>query len=360
MSIFFIDGMDLYDATADFLKRWDAAPSSGVGYATSGGRFGGRYANTTSFSNNVGFGKTIPEGGDVSTDKYVASMAAWFASQSLNVTAARIMTMGPAFLTSLSGSLFHIGLGMKSAGILALFRGATEIADSGSAVMVATQWQRITMEIYLHASAGTAKVWVDGVLVIDFIGNTINTALSDPKIRGVNFGVVQHSSGGEAQRWDDLGIWSSGGDGPAALSGDWVVNTLFPTANGDETDGTPSAGTLAQCVDDIGGSTEDADYIVNTTVGDIATFQMQDLGEVGDVIGVNVHAHMRGDAPGLRKVNLGVRVSGVNHFGSTDHIIPSQNAYNGVDEAFAENPETAAAWTATEVNALQAGYQLVN
>jgi hypothetical protein len=137
---------------------------------------------------------------------------------------------------------------------------------------------------------------------------------------------------------------------------DWVGNTriqgLVPNADGATSDWTPSAGSNYQCVDEIPPS--DSDYVSTDVADKVDSYGLSDL--VGypitiKAVCVSVRAKQDG-AASVQNIQLGVR-SGGNDYFSSDIPVP-QDLYTRLMNIWEVNPNTSAAFTTSEVNALEA------
>ena len=117
---------------------------------------------------------------------------------------------------------------------------------------------------------GAVRVWIDGVLALDFTGNTTAssaTAANPPKFAYTSIGNPNNSAGRFS--YDDFMVWDdyNDGDGFTGRLGVWVMETLRPTAAGDLQDWTPSTGTNhAALLDDINLAT-DTDFLSSGVIG---------------------------------------------------------------------------------------------
>ncbi len=364
--LLFTDGCDLYTLRADIAARWDYVnlPTS-VAYITTSstlGRFGGRCLTAATSTVEPMLGKTIsPPAGDSTSNKIYVSVARYFQTLgAATTTYAGIIILQPVQNTSNPLAFAHVSLQYVAGGSLRVIRGDNvSIATTASAVLSAGTWHRIEMEAYIHDTAGTVIVRVDGAIVINFTGDTREGALA------ANVGTVlftnQHSTNVTSERWEDFAIWTSGGDAPTGFIGDFSIETLFPDLNGTTVNGTPApGGSIAyQTVDELGVHDGDSSYMLNATAGNIDLFHVANLNATATVHGVNVITSVRGDAPGLRVIAAALRTNSANYFGSNQNV-PSQAAYVTKSGSFGLNPNTGLAWTVAQINDLQVGYKLVS
>jgi hypothetical protein len=151
-------------------------------------------------------------------------------------------------------------------------------------------------------------------------------------------------------------------DGTGAVNNDFLgdkrVEPCFPAAAGTATNWTPTgAAANWDCVNEAVAD-GDTTYVAGATVGQYDTYALQDLvAGAAAVNGVQVRLVARKDDAGSRALAPALRVNGTNYDGATialgDGYLPSTQAWD-------LNPDTAAAWTDAQVNALEAGVKLVS
>lgn len=354
--LLFQDGFDLYGSAtvADFGTQWDFVNSNiFVGsYITTGGRFNGRALRATGGIDAL-LAKRI-----VSSDKPFASMAIMQTALP-SVNDRLLIGFQPVFSPTpedVGGILTanHVSCRITTEGKIQILVGATVVATSTAQAIFANQWHRVEMSCVIDDAVGTAEVRVDGASVVDFTGDTQNTGAHASKL---TIDSVIFSSSNATTHIDDIKIWNDESDTPNDWLGDFVITTLLPTANGSTVTSTPSTGAANTCVDETGIGNGDTDYVSNAATGvDLFTMANPTLG--GDVYGVAVKPMMRADAPGLRKVRPGVRLSGTNYFAGADMVVPAQSAYRRISTFLGLNPGTSAPWEISELTGLEAGYNI--
>jgi hypothetical protein len=219
------------------------------------------------------------------------------------------------------------------------------------------QWNRVELEVYVHASEGTCRVRVNGALVIDFTGNTRNASFPE----GIGYFSLRTASvggtpGGGSYRFQDLLAWSGGDGMPNDFLGDFAIVTRTPNANGATVDGaTVGAASAHQAV-----QTQDADasYQKLEQPGDLDLFQKSSI-EADQVFGILVHAYVRADGPDVLPMKMLVRSGSTTYEHAGDLTTPGQAQYVGREAFFAVDPATLEAWTPAALNAAQFGYKWV-
>jgi len=252
------------------------------------------------------------------------------------------------------GATEGISLYLKTAGELAIYRGATLLAQTTGLGLNPTTWHWIELKVYCHATAGTYEVRVGGVNVLS--ASNVNTkAGSDAYYDNV---VVPSQTAGTAFRYDDIYILDGSGTTNNDFLGNMKVVGIFP--NGDVegyTDFTPSGGSDHYALVDENPTNDDTDYVEASTTG------YKDLWDYGAVSGLGA------TIAGLQ-INTEVRETDANSFSlitliksSTTESENSAQAigsttYKTLRRISATDPATDAAWTASGINAAQFGVKV--
>ncbi len=153
---------------------------------------------------------------------------------------------------------------------------------------------------------------------------------------------------------DDLAIWQEWPTTTPSFFGDLRVHTLYPDNNGNYSQFTGSDGNSTnnyQLVDEA--QCNDADYVQSSTASQKDSYSVENPTRTPVTIkGVQVNSMARKDDAGERSQRLFVRI------GSTDY----ESDTIGLSASFVNNthlmpldPSTAAAWTASSLNAMEIG-----
>lgn len=353
------DGFDHYSATADFKQRsgflqWQLPAVNapvlsfvtgrnlfGKALQVSGGQFSGFWAvfGDRNAEAIVGFamlfGSTVAAAGcrfqfwDTVADQIQATV--WFNEDNYAVQVYRGDT---------SGTLLYA---------------------SPNNVWAGHVWNFVEIRVKIHDSAGEVQARVNGVTVATITGvdtkATSNTWWDKLLLRPSPDGI----SNAPIIQLDDLYYCDTtmgAGTFPAnTFLGDAKVVTLFATGN-DSVQWTPLSGTNYQMIDEQA-MDGDATYNYETTAGDQDTFVFEPLESVITVIyGVQVTYAARKDDAGMRVTKSVAKVGGTSYFGA-DKSLPDQ-VYTYFTDLWILNPNTAANWTITGVNAATYGYRLVS
>ena len=223
-------------------------------------------------------------------------------------------------------------------------RGGTQIA-TGTTVYVTNEWLLVEVYVLINDSTGRVIVKINGVdLEIDFTGDTRNAGTLGKIDRlGAGSSVINVVTSGY---FDDFVVDDAGWIGDTRIAG------LSPDGAGNSAQWDPSAGANYACVDEVPAS--DADYVSTNVNDEIDTYSLANLGvSPYSVKAVQVLARARKEGASTpQNIALVVRT------GSTDYPSSDQGLgtnFKGHVNLWEQNPNTAAAWTESDVNGLQPG-----
>ena len=239
--------------------------------------------------------------------------------------------------------------------------GRIRIAANGSADVYyplplnLDQWYHLEVKVRSSRLIGFVEVKLDGNTIHyaeTLTSNSISTTPPALDVIEINFG--NNSAGGICDV-DNIAMWNEIGPDNNDFLGDGEVQTLFPDADGTIVGWTPNSGSAWQAVDDTS-EDGDATFISSTTVGDSASFSVNDLaGSPDKVLAVKVFALARKDGVGDRSIRLGVVSNGVVGEGLATSL---STTYGPIHATFNRNPDGDVLWTPTSVNALEARVSL--
>jgi hypothetical protein len=223
----------------------------------------------------------------------------------------------------------------------------TTLVATGTTALGFSTTHLIEVRVKVADSGGIIQVKLNGVLDIDYSGDTkpgTNTQFDILRIAGTG-SAYAHGW------WDDLVV------DDAAWIGDTKIQGIRPTAAGNAAQWTPSAGANFQCVDEV--PPDDADYVETNTAAILDTHGFGDLvGSIESIKCVQVHARsVKEGAPTPQNLQLAVR-SGATDYFSGNKAVPAA-APKGLFNIWETDPNTAAAWLASGVNAAEFGYKAV-
>lgn len=254
----------------------------------------------------------------------------------------------PAYILAFRNASGQVMASLRRyAGAIAVVYGeGTTVMATGSATFTEGAVYRIRIQYKPHDTTGVFKVWVDEVLDIDFSGDS-----------GDNIGDVKSMRFGRSNYMGVGHIDSIVIDNAEIPSPYWAVGSK--AING--------AGTVTQLTSIAGGSNwnevSDApealsDGVYGNTNGLYDGYSMADLsGQIESIRAVKVQSRVvKNGGTALANAQLGVRTYSTDYFSASKAVTL---LLGRVSEIWTVNPNTSAAWTISEVEAMQAIIKVV-
>ena len=274
----------------------------------------------------------------------------------LNTHALNVRTPFLQFVDS-SGSGFQGTVAWDTDTFLKAYRGAQNGTLLGASTNAWTQDQWRTVDVrwqITSTTVGIVEVWVDGTQWLNLTG-VDNTNTTTANVQTVRIGSFASSFG--ATIWealDDLAVNDTAGTLNNARAGDGRVVLLKPNGAGSNTNqtrgGTDSGANWSQC-DELPPSL--TDYVYSATAGTRDTYALEDLpAGTWTVNACEVLAYAQNSDALAGSLGLTVKSGSTTNEG-TARTLSATAAY--VRQLYETDPATSAAWTASAVNALEAG-----
>jgi hypothetical protein len=243
--------------------------------------------------------------------------------------------------TTALGYLWLSALG----GQLQAKRDDATILATGTVTINVNTWYLVEVHYKPADSGGIFQVKVDGVLDIDFSGDTTPGGATVDRIA---VGTDSFSFG--------LGYYDNIIVDDAAWIGDTRIQAIKPSAAGSSAQWDPSAGANWDCVKEVPPS--DTDFNSTGAAEEIDLFTFGDLtGSIESVKCVQVQSRAKFEGnPTAQKLQLGVRQGGANYFGASKDLT---TAFKQHSQIWEQDPATAAPWTPGGVNSAEFGYKAV-
>lgn len=251
-----------------------------------------------------------------------------------------------------SGSTRHVSIRSEVNGSIGVYRDNALLGQTGPGLIVADSFAHLAVQPTIaDAPSGAVEVWVNGKSVLTLSGaDTRNAALA-------SFDNVRWSRGGSTTVTShDIYL----DDAAGAFPGDIGIEGLAVNGAGYSAQFTPSAGANHQNVDDAAPD-EDATYNESSTVGHIDSFALANLTGLtpttpAAILAVQHVMRARKTDAASRELRALVRHGGVNGAGASKALA---TGYQTLTEIFATNPSTGSAWTLAEIDAMEAGVEVM-
>lgn len=253
-----------------------------------------------------------------------------------------------------NNTIQHVTLSMDSNNRLTVWRGpassGTLLATSAIPFPILSQWRSINMYVKVDDSTGRAVVKVDGTTHIDYTGDTRNGGTST-LVDGFRVAIPNSTNNGLA----DLVLNDGTGSLNNTYPGDIAVIRRLPNANGTYNQFTGSDGNSVDnylLVDEA--PSDNSDFTYATTSGQKDSYGVEDLPVATiSVMGVRAVAKCAKSGAGAAGMSVFVRENGTDTFGPD---IPLSTSFSWQGDTIREvAPSTSAAWTVSDVNAMEIG-----
>ena len=331
MSLLFCDSFDHYTSAADLALKWSTNPG-GSPISAGNGRRGTASLRLTN-AQLAGVEKNL-------ASTYSTLIIGFNAKFGALVADAQ-------FVTFMEGSTVHVALHIQNTGAIAIKRGSTVLATSGTGIVQENVDAYIELKATIHDSTGAYEIRVNGVNVLSATNqdtrNGGTTGLID-KIRMI----FAASSG---CNFDDLYLNDTSGSANNDFLGDCRVDCALVNAAGNYTQWTPSAGSNFQNVDD---AAPDDDTTYNETDVDAEKDSYQHASfaslVVEDIKGLQVYAKAKKSDAGSRSLRVGVRSNTTDNL---DTAVGLSTSYAARMRTFDTDPATSAAWSKSAIDAVE-------
>lgn len=236
---------------------------------------------------------------------------------------------------------------------------------AANASIPANMWNYLEVRILFSNSVGEVEWWLNDVQIGSTTGiDTIyqgDLSFGGFQLRfGNTFAQITQlrSTGIPSARFDDIYVVDTLGSAPwNGRLGDQKLHILRATANGGVNDMTATgAASNYEAIEDSSGPDEDSSYVESDVLNDQELYEFDNLPTVDSVIAVQPVVRCRKVAAGIGDMEIIHQDAGGVNNGTTKGI-PGDYVYH--HEIFEQNPDTASAWTPSEVDASEFGFENV-
>ena len=245
-------------------------------------------------------------------------------------------------------SSLELNFRLTAGGLITAYRGNTLLGTSLSG-MSADTWAYIEIKAFIHNTTGTVQVKINGTEVMNLTNQdtkNIDDAWYQYQLRGAGFINLY--------TFDDWYILDTNGSVNNDFLGNVRVDAIFPDGVGANSDWTPSAGSNYQNVDENPHDT-DTTYNEDGTSTNKDTHTYGAMPTIDTVLGLQINTLAR--LTDATPFNLEtVIISNVTTSNDTGQAVPG--SYGLIQRISELDPDTAAAWTESGINAAEFGYEI--
>lgn len=250
-----------------------------------------------------------------------------------------------------SAAAIQISITANTANQLSVRRGSdggTILGTSGAGLTL-NKWHVIELWLKIADSGGEAELKINGVLEVDFNGDTKQTAIADMQH-------IKWQSGTTGSRFypcyvDDIAINDTTGAQQNSWIGRGTILGFVPDGAGNYAQFTPSAGSNYQNVEEVPPD-DDTTHNEDNVVDQKDSFTMGDIGAIGSISAVCWWARAK-MVDGTGNLARLLRIASSDYQGSDLGLLTS---YAYVFDILELNPDDSQPWEQADVNGLEAGY----
>jgi len=257
----------------------------------------------------------------------------------------------PAIYFCDASGTVQVAIGFSIAGTLQLFHSYDTVIATGSPIVFNT-WYCLEARLKIDNSAGVAQVKMDGVLEIDYAGDT-------QKSSNASIGIVQLGGQKAAHRYfygyfDDIAINDTNGTENNSWIGRGGIYPAIVDGAGEYAEFTPASGNNWENVDEIPPD-DDTSYVESDTLGHRDLYTIDSITPTsGTITAVQWVARAKMVEPGIGNLQRLVRHDSVDYAGADK---PVDTSYRYLTDIMELAPDDTA-WTVAKVNALQIGQKV--
>ena len=344
MALLFADGFDHYSGP-DLLRKWSLISSGLPSYSVPRNNFvdispewarppGGMALRTAQGDANSYIMRSLPTNPATIIVGFNFYTGAWATN--------RIISL-------MDNATTQVDMRSDGAGHFTLTRNGTLLATSSN-VFLTNVWYHVELKVTIHNTTGAYELRVNGSA---WIGPT-SSANTRASVNNYANQVYLNQFSGD-HRTDDFYVLDDSGSVANNFLGPSKIITLFPNAAGNYDDWTGNyADNFANLNELIG----DGDWSFNQslTAGHKDSFGFDDIA-TGTIHAIQHAILARQDAGAARTMRSLLRISGTDYTGTTQSV-PGTHQY--LLQPVSANPATSTAFTATVINGMEAGYELVS
>jgi len=343
MALRFMDGFDLHGSALALPYTVE----SNVSIEQGGGRFGGDAL------------KLVPEGGRVVLDGFdmtgrvFAGMHHYISTGTEGANHEAIVEFGDNSLQTQGGSKISSGgvvsLTYNGSPLVEVNDAAGNTWDITSSWPKAGKWFHFEIGFDVNASSSNIVVRVDGNEILNVTGDT--TAVS-----AINKVVLGSGDGFEFVKMDDVFVADDSAGQITDFPGMVRIATLRPSGAGDSADFTSDTGDANYQNVDEGYPDFDTSTNTSSTLGNRDLFTHGDISDdIASIKAVQTKVNARTQGSG-KDIAPALKPGGASTV-YTGTVVRPASSFGWLQEIFETNPDTTQAWTETEVQNLQAGYE---
>lgn len=253
----------------------------------------------------------------------------------------------------MDSSTVQFALYMTSAGNLQVRRGTTALETSAATPLAPDTWVYLELKVVI-SNTGSYEVRASGTTILSNTGDTQNSA--NAYAQAVKLWGRAGGAGTSAHTFDDLYIADDSAGEITNFIGSHRAITLYPNAEGDLVEWTPSTGMDNSAMVDETPHDSDTTYVESSTTGqqDLYQFQNADLVQIA---GVQINAVCRETDATPFSIKLVAKSGTTTDEGSG--VAVGTTSYVTRSRVLEVDPDTTVPWIDAGIDAAQFGIEIV-
>jgi hypothetical protein len=225
------------------------------------------------------------------------------------------------------------------------------LIGTGTISISTSVWYLLEWHLKVSDSVGVSQVKIDGVMDIDFSGDTKPSTQTQ-----VDNWYTHYGSGWADTAFDDFAFNTTDntdGKNDNSWCGEGKIELLKPNGNGNVSEWTGSDGNSTDnyaLVDDIPASS--SDYVQDSTAGNQDAYTLEDFtGTNKSILRVWAEARAIDTVPEGAQMKIGVRTNSVDYLSDAKTLLSTYTPIKGTE--YKVNPNDSAAWEDADLDGLE-------
>lgn len=345
MAILLIDGFDVYNGVQTNIglqASWNCVTPTSL--TMQAGRFGGQSAQVAFLDSSSG---TSPSMYKAFTGASSCTYGFALYTDTLNNTWS---TTAAWHVALRSGTTNYVNILFNPVAGITVKRDTVELGSTAPGLFTSDNWYYIEVEHVISDTVGRVTVYVNGVSVLNLTSQDTKNGVAATVDNIIFQGGTDNLTGSGTYgnyRYDDFYLVDT-----ATKLGESRVETLYPNADTATTDWTPLSGTDNYAMVDEAQCDGDVSYVYASA----AATDNYDFANLSDnpasVRAVQAVMFAKKTDTATRNIYLQTVSGATTSDGSAQQLLSEYTRFNRIMET---DPNTAAAWTYTNVNAVKGG-----
>lgn len=363
MSFIFCDSFDHY-AIADIERKWSKiipGPGSGGAQPVRTITLEEGRRSTDALKLFVSMGATTSGGSQSLRQVFAAESTLIFGfafkqtwSGSLSATTNSTSTNNIWRLDSLGDTQLWARLNLDNT--ISILRGntASTVLGTTSFALNDSLYFYLEFKIVIHNTTGSVEVRRDGMTILSL--TNIDTLHVDATVNSLVLGNPSVGNSSSAAFWyDDFYLLNGSGSTSNDFLNDVRIDAMYPNAEGNTIQWTPSTGTDNSALVDEAEFNGDTDYNSTGVVNNKDTLAFPNAPVSGaEYKAVQINMMCRKEDSGPAAVKAVIRLGGVDYLGAERGVAID---YRDAFEIFDRTPDDAGVWTSGDIDGAEFGYQ---